>query len=591
MAVSKTYNAALIDEFQDTDPMQYEIFTKLFPKGKTLFLIGDPKQAIYSFRGADIFAYIKAKRAVDESNQLTLSYNWRSDERLICAVNHLFSSHPRPFVQREIGFEPVGSARKKASGYAENGKEAAPFDIWYIDAPNDSAEKDAATRISKEHAAALIASACAGEIVRMLNDGAMIDGRPVVPSDIAVLTRSHSEGKLVYDELVRLHVPAVICKSGSVFTTDEAGELAAVLAAAADPSNERLVRAACATRMVGFTSAEIVRFYDGDDEAGWEKISLSFHNYRDTWTTGGFMKMFSLFAEQQHVREKLASLENGPRRLTNLFHLAEILHQVSLENMFGISGLLRWLAERRRDDADVLDDEKQLRLETDDDAVKIMTVHVSKGLEFGICFCPFMWGGTKIASKPFVIFHREHDSEIELVMDIKSEKYDEHMLAAQNEELAENMRLLYVALTRAKYRCVCVFGFIHKSETSALSYLFHGKPVAESENVCAALKTRLKDKKITPDILYHEIAAVADGSGGTIRVKKITAQDKASLYHADVSSAACEARLFTGNVSRGMHISSFSQLTRNVSSAGEFDEGASHAAVSAKKNRYNKNNT
>jgi len=281
-AIRKRFRTALIDEFQDTDPVQYAIFKKVFgEKESTLFLIGDPKQAIYSFRGADIFTYMKAKQ--DVTSRHTLGENWRSDPGLITAINTVFAGKELPFVYKEIPFHRAAPAPKKAPEPLRfKEKTESPFQFWFFEAGKVS---DFGKPVSKTLAKQLIPEAVAVEISRLLVLGrknrALLGKRPLMEGDIAVLVRTNVEARLMQDALAALNIPGVLYSTGDLFDSREALEMEKILFAIYDPKNERRIRAALTTDMMGLTGEVL----DGlaEDETGWEERLVRFGLYHDLW--------------------------------------------------------------------------------------------------------------------------------------------------------------------------------------------------------------------------------------------------------------------------------------------------------------------
>ncbi|MDY6880039.1 MAG: exodeoxyribonuclease V subunit beta [Thermodesulfobacteriota bacterium] len=564
-AVQMRFDAALVDEFQDTDPVQYAIFKSFFGRqNHILFLIGDPKQAIYSFRGADIFAYIRA--ADDIAWKETLKENWRSSPGLIEAVNALFSNVENPFLYQDIPFEPARPAQRRCHALLRLGKEAPPpFTLWYI----DSDKHTGGTRpLSKRAAREMISRAVAAEISRLLLMGrksrALIGDRPLVEEDIAVLVRTNAEARLMQQALSELRVPTVLFNAGHLFDSREALEVARVLAAMASPHKEGLVRAALATDLIGIQGEDLDRAVsEGSD---WEDWLIRFRSYHDLWHDRGFIQMFRPFLFRENVLSRLMKFQDGERRNTNLMHLAEILHRVSVERNFESSGLLKWLVEQIVTPAQGEEDHL-LRLESDEAAVRLVTVHKSKGLEFPVVFCPFMWGGSKSQSKEDVLFHDESD-EWRLTLDLGSADRDRHRTLADQETLAENLRLLYVALTRAQSRCYLVWGRIKDAETSALAYLFHGSGAGEGKEIVSHTANafrELESERIVEDL--EKATATAGGAASVSEMPREPGQILARLE--PLKTASYRFRSFSGVPNRAWRVTSFSSLTSGRSFADE----------------------
>jgi exodeoxyribonuclease V beta subunit len=486
-AIRAKYGAALIDEFQDTDPVQYEIFGTIFSAATArMFLIGDPKQAIYGFRGADIFAYLKAS---DEAkNKFTLGENWRSEPELIGAVNALFENgadRRAPFVFPEIEFEaarPADNDRRKKL-VTQSGSNA-PLQLWFVDPQNFSEsaldKRKNPPRIKTGDATDYLSLTTAQEIRKLLDapvyllddegekihrdnpDDERLNRYRLQEKDIAVLVRKNAQAPALKQALAAVGVGAVVYGEGNVYQTDEAGELAVVLAAAAEPGRERAVRAALAGGLVQTSAGELVA--DAEDDATWERALGEFREYHRLWSERGFYTMFRRFMEQRRVTEKLLGQVDGERKLTNLQHLAELLHRRETEQRCNVSNLLQWFAEQRRPGGG--ETARQLRLESDENLVNIITMHKSKGLEFPVVFCPFLW---QPVNSRQALYHRDDQR----VLDLGGPDYETAKSEAEREALAEDMRLIYVALTRAKNRCYFAWGKINDAEKSALAYLLH----------------------------------------------------------------------------------------------------------------------
>lgn len=561
------YRAALIDEFQDTDPVQYDIFKKIYAATDyPVFLIGDPKQAIYSFRGADIFAYMKASVDVPEDKRFTLTSNWRSTPRLLSAFNAIFDGTVNPFVYDRISYHPVVSGKNKDEKpllLPDGG--AAPFRIWYMP-PDENGEPINVTKANE-----IIPQAVAAEISRLLQEGvtkkATIDVQPLLPGDIAIIVRTHRQAGYVQESLRNLKIPSVVRSDLSVFATDEARDVCTLLNALADPTSETKVRAALVTDILGRLGDDIAHLLD--DELDWERCLEKFRDYHQTWLNRGFMNMAHFMMAKEGVRGRLLRYPDGERRLTNLLHCFEILHRKEHEQKLGSEGLVTWFSEQvSTKDAD---EEYQIRLETDEKAVKIVTVHVSKGLEYPAVFCPFMWGGVR-NSEEVATFHEGFT----MVKDFGSSDFDRNQMVAKKETLAENIRLLYVALTRAKYLCVLCAGKIEsrnsRPETSSLAYLFH-----------ATDETRMSDDPVnrlaeevsalTAQDMQNHLKALQKKEGKAISVAQMPEQKSAVAYvpvHDDGNLLS--SRKFSGVISSDWRVASFTSFASHEASAIELPD-------------------
>lgn len=473
-SIRNRWTHALIDEFQDTDPLQYRIFRTAFAN-RPLVFVGDPKQAIYSFRGADLHAYLRAKRDAErqggDASRYRLDTNWRSSTDLVRAVNALFSAARHPFLLDDVPFEEVASAGK-ADGKAELNDGLPPLVWWMLPAPDER------NRWRKGEARTRIVKGVVAGVKHLLRSGVTIDGRPVSASNIAVLVRENREGVSIQDALREAGIPAVVSKSGDIWRSSEMAEIEHILRAIHRPSDMKTVCNALATNLWGFDAAMIMAFRQ--DEEKIEQIRDSLFRYQSLWQRGGVAQALSLFTEEQAVTSRLLALIDGERRMTNVRHVLELLHEEESRHDRGPTELIQWLRARKmRVNRDP--EMAELRLETDEEAVQVVTIHKSKGLEYDIVIAPSLWSAKEPmhkwlnkrgfrGEKPCVLVH---DGD-EIIYDMGSEDLDRRMRLDDAERLAEDLRLAYVALTRAVHRCYVVWGNVSQSEASAPAYLLFG---------------------------------------------------------------------------------------------------------------------
>jgi exodeoxyribonuclease V beta subunit len=560
------YRAALIDEFQDTDPVQYDIFRKIYiDPAYPLFLIGDPKQAIYSFRGADIFAYLEAAKDVEEERRFTLTGNWRSAPQLLAAFNTVFGNVENPFVFDDIIYHPVKPGNKEnVKQLVCDDSDNAPLQVWYL--PADA--QGGALNVGKANDA--VPAAIAAEIARLLQDGqdgkARIGDSPLLPGDIAVIVRSHLQAGYIQEALRDLGVPSVMRSDKSIFTTDEAREVCILLGALADPGSETKIRAALVTDILGRSGNDIAGLLE--DEQRWEKFLETFRDYHQLWLERGFMVMSQSLMAREEVRGRLLRRPDGERRLTNVLHCFEVLHQAAHDRGLGIEGLLTWFGERVSSKEAA--DEYQIRLETDERMVKIVTVHVSKGLEYPVVFCPFMWGGLK-GNNEVVTFH----ADFNMAKDFGSPAYELHRDMAQKESLAESLRLLYVALTRAKFRCYLLGGKVvgkkevNEPETSALAYLLHASEAVKGTSGVVGLLAK-EVGALSAQQMEEQLRILAEKGEGAISVAEMPAADGTASYNPlsdDETHLAC--REFSGIIRSDWRVASFTSFTAHGDRAAE----------------------
>jgi exodeoxyribonuclease V beta subunit len=572
-ALRSRYRAALIDEFQDTDPVQYAIFRNVFHHPDSiLFLVGDPKQAIYSFRGADLFAYLSAEQEVDR--RYTLTSNWRSEPSLIRAVNAVFT-HPanagNPFLQDRIAFHPaVAAPVEDRKEIAFSGEQPPPLAVWRLD--NDGLQAlDAAG--NKDATRKIIASAVAAEIARLLQWGrerkALIHGRPVQEADIAVLVRDKYDARKTQDALRGLGIPSVLHSAGNVFDSDEAEEMERIMAGIAEPGSEKLFRAALATRLLGVSGETLENLKD--DEARWEDGIARFLEYGRHWERYGFLQMFRSLMLKEDVRRRLLSLSDGERRLTNVLHLSEILHTASAEQKLGMAGLVKWLARQRDPETD-RSEEHELRLESDADAVKIVTIHKSKGLQYAIVFCPFNWGSSRFGVRnghAGYVYHERDETGGGWKLKLSLDRDDATgRSAAERESLAENIRLLYVALTRAEHRCYLVWGKLKDAETSSLAYVLHPPPEGDRADILSAMEARYAT--LDDEGLRRELEDLELRSDGAIAVSDLPAGAGVRRPPAPEASDRLTCRTFSRVMDRSTTIASYSHFV-DYRDAGQAD--------------------
>jgi exodeoxyribonuclease V beta subunit len=551
------YRAALIDEFQDTDPVQCAIFTTVFKSpGSILFLIGDPKQAIYSFRGADLFSYLSAYEQVER--RYTLSKNWRSEPGLIQAINTVFEQGNR-FLYDNITFKKVSIGEVKERKLAKFPENQTPFlDLWFLDGDRLKAMEAAG---NKEMTKRIIAKAVAAEISRLIGLGrekrAFIGEKPLEEADIAVLVRDRYEARYTQDALTQLGIPGVLHSAGNIFDSYEALEMERILAGISEPASERYLRSALATTLLGMSGEKLELLKE--DEQNWERWIARFREYNLTWERHGFMQMFRSLMMKECVRQRLLAFPDGERRLTNILHLSEILHTESLEQKSGMAGLLKWLS-CQRDPETTRSEEHELQLESDANAVKIVTIHKSKGLEYPIVFCPFNWGGSRIenrARENGLLYHRWDDEKGQWQLNLSLDRIDSETLsAAEREILAENIRLLYVALTRAKHRCYVIWGKFKESETSSLAYTLHPPEKIESDDVVGAISKHLHS--MTDDCIRCDLEAIAERSGGTIRITDMRVDQGIRLQSPPLMPEKLTGRVLSRKIDKSKSIASFS---------------------------------
>jgi exodeoxyribonuclease V beta subunit len=544
-ALRSRYPAALIDEFQDTDPLQYAIFRRIYRDGgdTALFLVGDPKQAIYSFRGADVFAYLAAARASER--QYALDTNQRSVPALVAALNALFEGATRPFRFEAIDYRPVAAARKEHAQLVEDGRaDEAPLRFFLAPAADDRL-------LGKGEAGRWAARTTAAEIARLLNASAAgslrLGGEPLQARHIAVLVNDHFQAAAVRAALREAGVACAEQSRESVFHSAEAEELERLMLAVAEPQREGLVRAALAGMFFGLDGAGLSAL--DDDELAWERRLADLRRYHELWRDTGFMGMLRRLMAEQEVAPRLARRADGERCLTNLFHLAELLHTRG-EYLHGMEALVNWLASQRREAGD--EEEAQLRLESDENLVQVVTIHRSKGLEYPVTFCPFLWQGRSHVAKAGEFFYHDPQRDYAPVLDLGSPRAPQAQAAAREEELAERLRLAYVALTRARNRCYVMWGRMREAAASPLGWLLHR---CEGGDDSLPTEERLRD----------DLERLAHAANGALRVEPAPPEQRLAVATAERADGLA-ARSVTRPVPPAWRLASFSSL---LHAAGE----------------------
>lgn len=506
-AMKERYKAVLIDEFQDTDTLQHKIFKTLFCNGNHIvFFIGDPKQAIYSFRNADVFAYLKARNEIEESSQFTMNTNYRSSKMAVNAVSKMFDVS-NPFMIDGIGFPKVTSKKDNENDLVFKGKPSAGITVKFIRSEYASDNELSGNRnwknrkIKTDYARVKAVEDMCREIIAILNERSehriMKDGveSRVKPSDIGVLVNSNDNADLVRRHFSKYSIPFVMASNFSIYKSEEAIDMEIVIEAFVDPSPGK-IKAALLTFFFreSIENIQTLSF----DESKMEYWLNFFATFQASWEKHRFLTAFSSFLESIDIYKKIAAGSGGERRLTNVRHLMELIHNHESENLTSAESTLQWLKDKMCEASPL--EEEQLRLESDDNAVSIATVHKSKGLEYPIVFCPDLWRKSEFGKGFYVSCH---DSENDPVLSFNTSD-SELQKQYEKEMLSENLRLVYVALTRAKYHTFIYWGNIYGMGSTPLAKLFHGT-------------TKDADfKKLDDFVLFNDLMKISMESFGSI---------------------------------------------------------------------------
>ncbi|NML36355.1 exodeoxyribonuclease V subunit beta [Chitinophaga sp. G-6-1-13] len=432
-SLQNKYKAVFVDEFQDTDRQQYEIFNRAFGENTILFYIGDPKQSIYAWRKADIFTYFDARNSV--RHLYDMNHNYRSSENLIAAMNTFFKPTPNfdtfEFAGEKDSIQYIDVMAPEESGkgflYYNEGKEV-PITIF------NCKNKDT------------IAGAVAAQVAQLLLDPAykIIKDKTqeITPSDIGILVRTGKEGRDIKQKLAQLGIPAVTIDDTKVLNTAEALDVLYLLEAMETPERSTINRALLSP-FTGFSVQDILNL---DDE-----IALTrFGHYHNLWQENGAYTALMTFIADFGVRGVLLGdhSKNGERAITNLYQLAELVHQVQNRKNLSMRDLISWL-KRGIDGMPVEGDEYTQRVESDEEAVNIVTIHKSKGLDYRIVLAPYL--DFRNADSDFLSF-RDPDTGDYINAEAKRVS-PEQKAAQQRQQVQEDRRLIYVAITRAVYKC------------------------------------------------------------------------------------------------------------------------------------------
>ena len=548
------YPFAMIDEFQDTDALQYQIFSKIYhnetASGNVGFMmIGDPKQAIYRFRGADIFTYLKA---ADEANErFNLGTNYRSSQPLVEGVNRLFDFKNDPFIYENIEFLNVGAAKKNLVFQLNNQPE--PAFRFYINDKDKSTQQD-------------YAKACATSIQQWLKSAAenpvvfpnesKAENQTLRAENIAVLVRGYTEAELVKKELQALGIASVyLSDRGNVFESNTAKELALILQACLSVT-ERPILNAIATALFGLNAAEIHQIHH--DEIQWQRWAEKFAEYQQIWQRQGVLPMLHHLLLAENITEKLLSRPDGERKLTDLLHLAEILQQAAALNE-SEAALLRWFEKQIQDNGR---QEAQIRLESERQLVKIVTIHKSKGLEYDLVWLPFLGNEAKDptkSGKQKKLFNLYYDSDEEKTL---WDMQDQHLDELTEEVFAEELRLLYVALTRAKYQMAFVLPKAFDKKWNALLYVLTQGEIGRKLDLPANWDTQPlleKFKQLLPNDVAIELTDV------------LQASEPLTL---NVSQENLSAEIFQGEIEQDWRVTSFSGIEQTHQRKAYLNESA-----------------
>ncbi|WP_107706133.1 UvrD-helicase domain-containing protein [Nocardioides allogilvus] len=532
----RRWKFVLIDEFQDTDPVQWQVFQRAFADSTTMVLIGDPKQAIYAFRGGDIVTYLAAADAARTTQ--TLGVNWRSDQPLLDGLQALLEGatlgdpriavHPVTANYRESRLSGAGApfrlrvVRRQELGKGPRSKP--PVAVW------------------REH----VITDAAHDIKRLIQSGATFEGRALAPGDIAVLAARRSELEATQEALAVVGVPSVINAGGSVFHTPAAAEWVTLLEALEQPHRADRVRAAALTSFFGYSAAAL----DAGGDQLTDSLAERVRTLTDVFTTRGVAAVLEVTVVAGLTARVLGRV-GGERTLTDIRHIGEALHRVSVEDRLGIVGVLGWLREQVADDKVEVASERTRRLDSDAAAVQLVTIHGSKGLQYPVVYLPTLWNRYVGNDPEIPLFH---DDEGRRCRDVGGRSpFHRHSVARHwREDAGESLRLLYVALTRAQSQVVAWYAAAERNTPASPLHrmLFGRRPqgVAVPDEQALVAEDRLLE------ILGHWQAA----GGPAVELAALTPPDPTPLER---STEPLAVRTFTRIVDTAWRRTSYSSLS------------------------------
>lgn len=441
------FEVVLVDEFQDTDPVQWEVLRLAFHGHRPLVLIGDPKQAIYAFRGADVHAYLAAAAAADQRR--TLDRSFRSDPALLQGLERVFRG--AALGDAGIVVRPVTAGHTEAAV-----QPAAETPVRLRLLGREGQPTNSSGLLATPLARSLVAADVAAEVVRTLSAGLTRTPRggaprPLEARDVAVLVPTRVTAEIVRTALGAVGVSSVFTGTTSVFGSEAAADWLTLLQGLDQPHRAALTRRAALTVLVGRDATSL----DAAGEAGDDELSAQLREWAEVLADRGVAALFERIGGDTDLAGRVLARTDGERVLTDLRHVVEVMHHHALREQLPLTGLLGWLreeVERARADHD---QDRARRLDTDAAAVQIATVHTSKGSEFPVVLVPFGWDLIRAAQRSD--FPRGHDAAGRRTVHVGgpgSAGFEQSRDAERADEAGEMLRLLYVAATRAVSRLV-----------------------------------------------------------------------------------------------------------------------------------------
>jgi exodeoxyribonuclease V beta subunit len=455
------WKIVLVDEFQDTDPVQWQVLDRAFTGHATMVLIGDPKQAIYAFRGGDVVTYLAA--AETATTRKTLSVNWRSDQRLLDGFQTMLEG--AALGDPRIVVHPVRAQRTESR--LQGAPSSAPVRLRAV--TRSQFGKQGNRGLAVKDVRPLVSRDLALDIKALLASGATYDGRPLEARDVAVIAYQHRDLADAREALRAVGVPAVIAGGGSVFGTPAALSWLELLEAVEQPHRGPRVRTAALSCFFGHTARAL-------DEAGdrlTDDIADRLRDWAEVMAARGVAAVLEL-ASSAGLQARVLSIVGGERDLTDLRHVAEALHEVALADRLGLVALISWLRDRITEAREGRGTERTRRLDSDAAAVQLVTVHASKGLEYPVVYLSSL-ADRFVGDPAMPSFHDDEGHRCLAVGGRSGAGWAEHVRRHQEEEAGEWLRLLYVAITRATSQVVLWWSPNNNAQASPLHRMLQGR--------------------------------------------------------------------------------------------------------------------
>ncbi|WP_193607936.1 UvrD-helicase domain-containing protein [Nocardioides lijunqiniae] len=552
------WQIVLVDEFQDTDPVQWKVLDRAFTGHATMVLIGDPKQAIYAFRGGDVTTYLDA--AGSATTRKTLAVNWRSDAALLDSFQTVLAGAELGDPQIVVHDVTAHHAGSRLAGAPSQ----APFRLRVV--RRDQLGRRGSNPLTVAQARPHIAQDLAHDIRALLASGATFEGRPIEPRDVAVISYRHFDLDACRRALQEVGVPAVIAGGGSVFATPAAVEWLELLEGMEMPHRSPRVRTAALTCFVGHTARGI----DEGGDALTDEVADLLRSYADVLARRGVAAVLEA-ATTAGLPERVLAQVGGERLLTDLRHIGEVLHEIALTERLGLVALLAWLRLQVAEGRGGRGAERTRRLDSDAAAVQLVTIHASKGLEYPVVYLPAL--ADRNLPKPSTpLFHDAEHQRCVAVGGETGSTWSEAVRRWRDEEAGEWLRLLYVAITRAQSQVVCWWAPTRNTPASPLQRMIQGRRPG-----MAAVPDEFANRT---DDEAAEFFARWHAAGGPTPEPAVPAEPGAEPPRAETPSLA--ARDFTRDVDVTWRRTSYSSLSAVELAAAPAGLVASEPEVAAK---------